>query len=179
MRSRLMMMIGLYFAFATLSLPGLAWIIFPQDWTFYIGSWTMYSWQIFLAVASIPSWAAGIVVMFLPESPKFLMMKGRNKEALEVFKLIYAINHKKSPNDFPIKELEEETAVVEEKPVTIATVEGKPVRPEIQRSQSQVVERTFWESFIDDLKKMKILFHKQYLGKSIHAYTLQFCILMG
>lgn len=30
----------------------------------------------------------------MPESPKFLMSRGRNDEAMAVFQLIYKINHK-------------------------------------------------------------------------------------
>ncbi|KAL5273779.1 hypothetical protein ACFFRR_000498 [Megaselia abdita] len=178
MRSRVMMFVGLCFAFATLSLPGLAWSIFPQNWTFHMGSWVMYSWQIFLAIASVPSWIAGIAILFLPESPKFLMSKGRNEEAMDVFKKIYAINHGNSSKSYPIQELVHED-MEEVKPVDISTIEGKISRPHIERTQSQIVVKSFWASFIDDLKKMKVLFHKEYLGKSIHAYTLQFCILMG
>lgn len=174
-----MMFVGLCFAFATLSLPGLAWAIFPQDWTFSMGSWVIYSWQFFLAVASVPSLISGVAVLFLPESPKFLMSKGRNEEALQVFRKIYAINHGNSTEGYPIKELVQEDLQEQEKPVDIATVEGKHSTANIQRSQSQIVEKPFWASLIDDLKKMKILFHKEYLGKSIHAYSLQFCILMG
>lgn len=144
-----------------------------------MGPWVMHSWQIFLAVASIPSWMGGVLVLFFPESPKFLMSKGRNEEALQVFRRIYAINHGNSGGSYPIKELIQEN-LPEEKPVDISTIEGKVVsKPTFQRAQSEVVEKTFWVSFVEDLKKMKVLFHKEFLGKSIHAYTLQFCILMG
>lgn len=41
--------------------------------------------------------------MFLPESPKFLMTVGRNKEALEVFQKVYTLNTGKSKEDFPVQ----------------------------------------------------------------------------
>lgn len=158
MRSIVVLIVGLYFSFATLFLPGLAWAIFPQNWTFNMGSWTIHSWQIFLAVTSAPSLLAGIAVLFFPESPKFLMSKGRNKEALEIFNRIYVIN--RGISSYPIKQLIQGNL----------TIEG---------NISNVAGKSFWVSFLDDLKKMKILFHKEYLRKSIHANTLQFCILMG
>lgn len=172
-----MMMVGIYFAFATLSLPGLAWTIFPQDWQFYIGSWVVNTWQIFLAVCSMPSLISSIAVFFLPESPKFLMSKGKNREALKVFKKIYAINYMTSGEEYPVKKLIREDLPDEVEDIT--SIEGKPSKPALQRSNSQAPERPFWISLIDDIKKMKILFHKEYLGKSLHAYTLQFCMLMG
>lgn len=176
-RSRVMMMVGIYFAFATLSLPGLAWVIFPQDWQFYIGGWVVNTWQIFLAVCSTPSLISSIAVSFLPESPKFLMSKGKNREALEVFKKIYAVNHMSSGEEYPIKKLiREDLPQPQDAEVDI---ESKSARPTLERMQSQAPERPFWISLIDDIKKMKVLFHKEYLGKSLHAYTLQFCMLMG
>lgn len=177
-RPRVMMMVGIYFALATLSLPGLAWAIFPQDWQFYIGSWVVNTWQIFVAACSMPSLISGTVFFFLPESPKFLMSKGKNREALAVFKRIYAINHMSTGEEYPIKKLIREDLPVEAE-VDVATVEGKSPKPALLRMQSQAPERPFWISLIDDIKKMKILFHKEYLGKSLHAYTMQFCMLMG
>lgn len=41
-------------------------------------------------------------MMFMPESPKFLMCCGRNEEALRVFQLIYRINKGKSADTFPV-----------------------------------------------------------------------------
>lgn len=39
----------------------------------------------------------------MPESPKFLMSRGRNDEALVVFQLIYKINHKNSEGEnYPV-----------------------------------------------------------------------------
>lgn len=38
----------------------------------------------------------------LPESPKFLMSIGKNEEALEVFKNMYALNFNKSGNLYPV-----------------------------------------------------------------------------
>lgn len=40
--------------------------------------------------------------MFLPESPKFLMAQGRNDEALEAFKAVYAANTGNSKETYPV-----------------------------------------------------------------------------
>ena len=39
---------------------------------------------------------------FFPESPKFLMSQGRNEEALEVLKTIYASNTGNHRDDYPV-----------------------------------------------------------------------------
>lgn len=38
----------------------------------------------------------------LPESPKFLMSIGKNEDAMEVFKNIYALNFNKNGNLYPV-----------------------------------------------------------------------------
>lgn len=63
----------------------------------------IHTWQIFLAVCSIPPCLlAGISVAFLPESPKFLMSRGKNEKAMNVFKQIYSLNTGKDPNSYPV-----------------------------------------------------------------------------
>ena len=65
-------------------------------------SLVLKSWQIFLAITSIPSFLSGSLVLFLPESPKFLMSTGRNKEALIVFQKIFTWNTGKSYKEYPV-----------------------------------------------------------------------------
>lgn len=63
----------------------------------------IHTWQVFLAVCSIPPClVAGISVAFLPESPKFLMSRGHNEQAMKVFRQIYSINTGKDPNSYPV-----------------------------------------------------------------------------
>lgn len=38
----------------------------------------------------------------MPESPKFLMTMGRNKEALEVFQKVFSINTGKNKEEYPV-----------------------------------------------------------------------------
>lgn len=62
----------------------------------------MKSWQMFLAICSVPSMIAGLSIFFLPESPKFLMSQGRNEEAMIVFQMIYRWNTNNRAADFPV-----------------------------------------------------------------------------
>lgn len=45
------------------------------------------SWRIFLVVCSLPSFAAVIGLYHMPESPRFLLEKGREVEAMMVYKV--------------------------------------------------------------------------------------------
>lgn len=58
-----------------------------------------------VALADIMSF---IAFLLLPETPKYLMSKGKNKEALKIFAKIYKINIGNSKNTYPISELESE-----------------------------------------------------------------------
>lgn len=53
-------------------------------------------------INSIPSLLSGIIFIFLPESPKFLMSMGRNQEALEVFQTMFKLNTGKSIEMYPV-----------------------------------------------------------------------------
>lgn len=62
----------------------------------------MHSWNFFIIVCAIPSLLGSLAYSFLPESPKFLMMVGRNDEAMRVFKRIYSLNNGLDPETFPV-----------------------------------------------------------------------------
>lgn len=66
-----------------------------------INLYSVSSWQYFLAITAVPGLFSGIALMFFPESPKFLMAKGRNDKALRIFRLIYTLNKGKRKT-FPV-----------------------------------------------------------------------------
>lgn len=50
------------------------------------------SWRVLLVVFLFPSILGFIGLMFLPESPKFLLAQGRHLESLEVLRNVYRVN---------------------------------------------------------------------------------------
>nr|XP_012141523.1 PREDICTED: synaptic vesicle glycoprotein 2C-like isoform X1 [Megachile rotundata] len=112
-RSRSYMWLGVFFSLGNISLPCIAWLIIPQKWTINLGSGAMEinSWRVFLAICSLPEFLACVALYAFPESPRFLLLKGRREEALEVFKKIYSVNTGKEPDTYPIKDLEDEYSV--------------------------------------------------------------------
>ncbi|XP_076644721.1 synaptic vesicle glycoprotein 2B isoform X2 [Halictus rubicundus] len=109
-RSRTYMWLGVFFSLGNISLPCIAWLIIPQKWNMNLLGKTVEisSWRVFLAICSLPEFLACIAMFAFPESPRFLLLKGRREEALDVFKKIYAVNTGKDPDTYPIKDLEEE-----------------------------------------------------------------------
>ncbi|XP_024883788.1 synaptic vesicle glycoprotein 2B-like isoform X3 [Temnothorax curvispinosus] len=113
-RSRSYMWLGVFFSLGNISLPCIAWLIIPQKWYITFLSETkieINSWRVFLAICSLPEFLACIALFAFPESPRFLILKGRHDEALSVFKKIYSLNTGKDPDTYPIKSLENEYSV--------------------------------------------------------------------
>ncbi|KAH8381387.1 hypothetical protein KR093_003932, partial [Drosophila rubida] len=173
-RPNVLMVVGMITSTSTLLLPMLAWGIFPRPWDFLLfGGLDIHSWQIFLLVCALPSLISGLVLYTMPESPRFLMSQGRNKEALEMLQMIYRINTGKPKDTYPIKSLILEVPSRDaQKDEAIYTIDSKsePVkRP----------SRTLLESLRAGMQQMKPMFHKPLLGLALHCYTMQFCIFLG
>ncbi|CAH0673810.1 unnamed protein product [Spodoptera exigua] len=62
-------------------------------------------WRMLLQIVCIPC-ALGIIFMiFLQESPKYLLSRGRDEEALKVLKIIYKYNSGENMENYPVKEV--------------------------------------------------------------------------
>ncbi|XP_072747274.1 synaptic vesicle glycoprotein 2B isoform X2 [Anoplolepis gracilipes] len=112
-RSRSYMWLGVFFSLGNISLPCIAWLILPYKWniTFFNQAIEINSWRMFLAVCSLPEFLACVAFFAFPESPRFLILKGRHDEALNVFRKIYSLNTGKDPDSYPIKYLKNEYSV--------------------------------------------------------------------
>ncbi|XP_076245974.1 putative transporter SVOPL [Calliopsis andreniformis] len=110
-RVRIMLIMGLSITCGNTVVAGLAWLVIPQTWSIVLwdGAFVYNSWRIFLSLCGVPELLGVICLSFFPESPKFLMSQGRTEEALKVFKLVYSLNTGKSPEDYPIRHLEDES----------------------------------------------------------------------
>lgn len=165
-RSRVMIVLGVFYSAANMLLPALAWLIIPQSWNLVIGNgmFEIHSWQIFLAVSCLPGVLSGLSVMFLPESPKFLMSKGQNERALAIFRWLHAINTR-GREQYPIKELINELAATSTESTPSKAVGGdKPV-----------ARSGLGEGF----RQLGIMFRKPHLKNACLVYGIQFGILLG
>ncbi|XP_050069564.1 synaptic vesicle glycoprotein 2B-like [Anopheles maculipalpis] len=69
------------------------WWILSYDWVFVItDSFEFKPWRLLFIVNTLPAFLNGIAFCFCPESPKFLVSRGRNEEALEILKKVYRLN---------------------------------------------------------------------------------------
>ncbi|XP_061629391.1 synaptic vesicle glycoprotein 2C isoform X1 [Phyllopteryx taeniolatus] len=82
---------------------GLAWLVIPRSWAhFSLGPLDFQSWRVFVVLCSIPSITSALIFkLFMPESPKFLMEAGREREAIHVFRQMFRLNMRGKGASFP------------------------------------------------------------------------------
>lgn len=80
-----------------LMLPLLAWSIINQDWQYAIPllNVTYKPWRLFLVACGLPSFLSFLVLLFLPESPKFVLSQGKNEQAYEILQQMNRVNNGK------------------------------------------------------------------------------------
>nr|XP_049696899.1 synaptic vesicle glycoprotein 2C [Helicoverpa armigera]XP_049696900.1 synaptic vesicle glycoprotein 2C [Helicoverpa armigera]XP_049696901.1 synaptic vesicle glycoprotein 2C [Helicoverpa armigera]XP_049696902.1 synaptic vesicle glycoprotein 2C [Helicoverpa armigera] len=102
-----------FIGIGTVVLPCLAWLILPQEFSYDISflDISYRPWRLLIVACTIPFTIATVLLFFAPESPKFLYANGRQDEALDVVKLIYAWNSKMSKDSFTVKSLIVESQV--------------------------------------------------------------------
>lgn len=104
-RGSMLSFMAAFWTFGNLFVAGLAWLIIPTNIGFVTPYLVYNSWRVFLMVCSIPSFIVAFLLFYLPESPKFLLTKGKQDKALAIFRGIFVTNTRKSPDQYPVKEL--------------------------------------------------------------------------
>ncbi|XP_055844744.1 synaptic vesicle glycoprotein 2B-like isoform X2 [Episyrphus balteatus] len=104
-RTRAVMASASVLSIGCILLPVLAWAIVNQSWSFPMALLgVVYKpWRLFIVACACPGVLCAIIIMFYPESPKFLMSIGKNEEALEVLRKMHKWN--KGSGDFQIREV--------------------------------------------------------------------------
>ncbi|GBP59828.1 Synaptic vesicle glycoprotein 2C [Eumeta japonica] len=126
LRARVILYTSLFYTIANSTLPLLAWAVLTKDWHLKIyGNFVddekenekvlnffithlfqvIRAWNVFLVVTALMPLLSGLAFTILPESPKFLMSRGRNEEAMAVFHKIYTSNTGNTPDKFPSEQL--------------------------------------------------------------------------
>lgn len=69
------------------------WFIMTMDWQFsFLGLVVYKPWRLYILCSSIINALCFLVLIFLPESPKFKLAMGKNDEALDILKRVYTLN---------------------------------------------------------------------------------------
>lgn len=93
------------------------WII-AYEWRFELYSgYEFRPWRLLIILYSLLGVAGGTMLLFLKESPKFLLTAKRDDEALEVIRWMYKLN-KGSDYTFDIARLEPEDSPIADRNAT-------------------------------------------------------------
>nr|CAD7443765.1 unnamed protein product [Timema bartmani] len=163
-RAKVMMCTGVFASSANVIIPGLAWIIIPQPWSWELfGGYIVYnSWRVYVLVCAMPSLLAAFLMTFFLESPKFLMAVGRNEQAIDVLRSVYRINTGRDAQTYPIKVLiHRKMSIIEETPSKMIA----------NKSILSVLKQGF--------AKIKPLFKLPLLPKILLVFIIQFGTLFG
>lgn len=84
--------------------PIFASIIINQDWILYIKGLDLIfkPWRLFLIVCGMPSVICGLVMVFMPESPKFTFSNGDELKTIKILERMYTCNTGRSRECFGV-----------------------------------------------------------------------------
>ncbi len=111
-RGRYLVLLESFWALGTLAAAGLSWLIVPN-----------FGWRWLLAVSALPAILIFFIRRDIPESPRYLLIKGRTKEARAVLEQVAEANGQRLP-DLPLRPVE----------VTAATHTIDLLKPELRRT---------------------------------------------
>ena len=94
-RAKYVSLVSVFVSLSGVIRPLLGLIILTMEWKFefWNGLFIYAPWRVYLLITSSISLFSFILINFLPESPKFLLSKGRAEEALAILKEIYYRNN--------------------------------------------------------------------------------------
>ncbi|XP_036338890.1 synaptic vesicle glycoprotein 2B [Rhagoletis pomonella] len=124
-RGSMLSFMAAFWTFGNLFVAGLAWLIIPSSLGFKTDLITYNSWRIFLMVCALPSFVVAFLLFYLPESPKFLLTKGKQERAMAIFRGIFVTNTHKPAEQYPVIELDIDEKLLAEIKENQAGVKGK------------------------------------------------------
>jgi VNT family MFS transporter (synaptic vesicle glycoprotein 2) len=154
-RGRYMVYLAMFWMVGSILVTSFAWIILPQKLS-------THSWRVFLLVSSIPCLITVSLFSFLPESPKYLLLRGQISEAKDILGSIHLINEQskrslrykllavislQNINDLPRDS--ERATIISALPSTLSALDNylAPSTPPNERNFNHF--QRFWAHFVD------------------------------
>lgn len=161
-RGSMLSFMAAFWTLGNLLVASSAWLIIPTEIGFESKEFVYNSWRIFLVICAIPSFIVGILLLYLPESPKFLLSCGRFEEALAIFRGIYVTNTGNDPSMYPVKEL-----LIDDQ-----------LRAELEEVKKPIKNK-YKRMFVNIIDNSKQLFQSPILKFTIVSITINFTFHIG
>jgi len=87
-RSSYLIYLAMFWMVGGIFASGMAWWIIPNE----VQIWGLHSWRVFLIVCGLPSLFTSLALLWFPESPEFLLSRGRISETARVLSQITSTN---------------------------------------------------------------------------------------
>ena len=92
-----------FWMIGNITVAALAWIVIPTQTVEEVKlSDSFSSWRIFAIISAVPALLVAISMVWMPDSPKFLVIKRQNHRALKVLANVYKINTGRPTSTFPV-----------------------------------------------------------------------------
>lgn len=87
----------------------MAWLILPQTWSYSLyGDVTFRPWQLALIMYTFPGLLGATLMIWMPETPKFLLSQNREREAFKIVEWMYVKNTGRPAHTFIVQKLQPE-----------------------------------------------------------------------
>ncbi|KAG8231225.1 hypothetical protein J437_LFUL005899, partial [Ladona fulva] len=175
-RDRMLCWLELFWSFGVVILPGMAWLVIPQTWSYTTsgGGFTFNSWRFFVALCGVPSVINACFLCALPETPKFLMSKNKLDEAYMVFQKIHRYNRGKK-HEYEVKALQ--AAEIISKPSKNGSVNSVGMSDVAIKDSETAVPRQkrsrFVRAICNVISQTKALFKPPHLRSTMITFTVQ------
>ncbi|XP_031629386.1 synaptic vesicle glycoprotein 2B-like [Contarinia nasturtii] len=158
-RGRALMGSALLYGIACLFLPSIAWLVTNQEWQFDIPliGITYKPWRLLLVICGLPGFLSSVILLFLPESPKFLLNQGDSKAAYQILQQINRWNNGKKSQLESFEIYEEDESIENRRRMSEAKVSRFPLL------------KSIWSQTVP-------LFKPPHLGPTLLICTIQFGI---
>ncbi|XP_031625525.1 synaptic vesicle glycoprotein 2B-like [Contarinia nasturtii] len=113
-RNRAILAASVIFGISCISIPLAAGSVINQDWQFYVPllDITYKPWRLYFVVCSSPGFIAALILIFLPESPKFVLGQGKSTGAYQILRKMHRLNNGRKV-EFEVFEIDEEKESIE------------------------------------------------------------------
>ncbi|XP_030763786.1 synaptic vesicle glycoprotein 2B-like [Sitophilus oryzae] len=96
--------ISSFVAAGQMYIPGMAWKLLPNTWSYDLEGLgiTFRPWRLLIIVYALPSLFVAAMLSILPESPKYLLSRGKHDRTLRILTRMFVINKNKKSHEYPV-----------------------------------------------------------------------------
>ncbi|XP_030243595.1 synaptic vesicle glycoprotein 2C [Drosophila navojoa] len=141
--------------------PATAWAVLSYDWSIpIIGDFVFRPWRLLMLLTLLPGVIGGLVLLYYPESPKYLLSQDKEDQAINAVDWISKFNR-----GLPITQ--------------VLICNELRLKPEIQTEENILSNSKGWHMITDIARATKPLFHKPHGFNFVLCNVAVFCMFFS